>query len=193
MPIHPSPKTVTAMPEAPARVWRSAIRKISGIAPAKAPSTASGPPRWAAASIPAKARKPASRTGWAASSIENASCRHTQPSRISPAVNGHSPSTTMSTANPMAGIAAMTRAARSELWLRRLAATEPPLARRVLGQRGLEGLAGEVRPQLVGEDQLGVGGLPHQVVGEPPLAAGADDEVGVVHLGRVEELGEVVL
>ena len=51
----------------------------------------------------------------------------------------------------------------------------------------------EVGPQLVGEDQLGVGGLPQQVVGQPLLAAGADDQVGVVHLGRVEQRAERLL
>src|SRR6185436_6453545 len=141
----------------------------------------------------AKPMKPARRTGWAASSIANASCRQTQPSRISPTVNGHSPSTTMTTAKAIAGIAAITRAARSEPWLRRLAATEPPLALAVLGQRRLEGLAREVGPQLIGEDQLGVRRLPQQVVRQPPLAARADDQVGVVHLRRVEQGGEVGL
>src|SRR5256885_8863850 len=85
------------------------------------------------------------------------------------------------------------RAAGSELWFERLAAPEPPLARAVLRQRRLEGLAREVRPQLVAEDQLGVRRLPHQVVRQPPLAARADDEVGVVHLGRVEQPGERLL
>src|SRR3954451_11188367 len=99
----------------------------------------------------------------------------------------------MAAAKAIAGIAAMTRAARSELWLRRLAATEPPPALAVLGQRRLEGLAGEVGPQLVAEDELGVRGLPQQVVRQPPLAAGADDEVGIVHLRCVEQPGEVVL
>src|SRR2546423_12792700 len=93
----------------------------------------------------------------------------------------------------MAGIATTTRAARSEPWLRRLAATEPPLARPVLRQRGLKGLAREVRPQLVAEDELAVRRLPEQVVGQPPLATGADHEVGVVHLGRVEQSREVGL
>src|SRR5438270_10699036 len=99
----------------------------------------------------------------------------------------------MIAAKAIAGIAAMTRAARSELWLRRLAATEPPPALPELGERGLEGLAREVGPQLVAEDELGVGRLPEQVVGQALLAAGADDEVGVVHLGRVEQRGEVGL
>src|SRR5947207_13810260 len=99
----------------------------------------------------------------------------------------------MAIAKRMAGIAAMTRAARSEPWLRRLAATEPPLARAVLRQCGLEGLASEVGPQLVAEDQLAVGGLPEQVVRHPPLAARADHQVGVVHLGRVEQPREVRL
>src|SRR4051812_7993319 len=178
------------MPGAPARVWARPTRKTSGTQAASAPSTASGPPWWAATSRPAKPRNPARRTGCAASSMAKASCRQTQPSRISPATNGHSPSTTMATAKPIAGIAAMTRAARSELWLVRLAATEPPLALAVLRQRRLEGLAGEVGPQLVDEDQLRVRRLPHQVVRQAPLPARADHEVGVVHLGRVEQLGE---
>ena len=72
----------------------------------------------------------------------------------------------------------------------------PPNRRRrcgVLRQRGLERRAVEVRPQLVDEDQLGVRRLPHEVVAEPPLAARADDEVRVVHLGRVEQLPERLL
>src|SRR6187200_3062183 len=74
-----------------------------------------------------------------------------------------------------------------------LPAPEPAPARLVLGQRGLEGLAGEVRPELVAEDELGVGRLPQQVVARAPLAARADDEVGVVHLGGVEEAPEGLL
>src|SRR4051812_28987380 len=189
-PIHPSANAVTAMPEAPARGWMSAIRNVSGTVAASAPSTASGPPRCAATSIPAKPMNPARRTGCAPESMVNASGTQTQPSRISPTVNGHSPSTTIATAKAMAGIAAITRAARSELWLDRLAATEPALPGAVLLQRGLERLAGEVGPQLVAEDELGVGGLPQQVVGQPLLAAGADHEVGVVHLGRVQQVRE---
>src|SRR3954454_1680029 len=99
----------------------------------------------------------------------------------------------MTPAKRIAGIAMTTRAARSEPWLRRLAATEPPPALAVLGQGRLEGLAREVGPQLVAEDELGVGRLPEQVVRQPPLAAGADDDVGVMHLGRVEQPPEVGL
>src|SRR5438094_8764326 len=99
----------------------------------------------------------------------------------------------MNAAKAMAGIAAMTRAARSELWWRRLPATEPPLALAERARGRLEGLAGEVRPQLVAEDELGVGRLPQQVVGQPLLAARADDEIRLVHLGRVEQPREVGL
>src|SRR3954447_1341976 len=49
-------------------------------------------------------------------------------------------------------------------------------------ERRLEGLAGEVGPQLAPEDQLEVRRLPQQVVRHPLLAARADDEVRVVHL-----------
>ena len=45
----------------------------------------------------------------------------------------------------------------------------------------LERLAGEVRPQLVGEHELGVRRLPDQEVRQPLLAARADHEVGIVH------------
>src|ERR1019366_1384575 len=61
----------------------------------------------------------------------------------------------------------------------------------VLGEGLLERLAREVRPQLLAEDQLGVGRLPQQVVGEPSLAAGADDQVGIVHLGPIEACAEL--
>ena len=51
----------------------------------------------------------------------------------------------------------------------------------------------EVRPERVGEDELGVGELPEQEVREPQLARGADQQVGVGQLGRVELRGERVL
>src|SRR6476646_9534196 len=62
------------------------------------------------------------------------------------------------------------------------AAAEPAPAVGELGQRLLQRGAREVRPQLVAEDELGVGRLPQQVIGQAPLAARADDQVGVVHL-----------
>src|SRR3954447_2818283 len=192
-PTQTSANSVTAIPGAPARGWASATRNVSGTAAASAPRTASGPPACAAHSSPAKPTKPAKRTGCPAASRSKASPRQTKPSAIRPATKTQSPKYTMRAAKAIAGTATTTRAARSELWLRRLAATEPPLARAVLGQRGLEGLAGEVGPQLVAEHQLRVGRLPHQVVGQPVLAARADDEVGVVHLGRVEQLAECLL
>src|SRR5438270_1162260 len=99
----------------------------------------------------------------------------------------------MIAAKAIAGIAAMTRAARSELWLRRLAATEPPPALPELGERGLEGLAREVGPQLVTEDELGVGRLPEQIVGHALLSAVAYNEVAVLHLVRVEQRDAVGL
>src|SRR5581483_6299019 len=56
-----------------------------------------------------------------------------------------------------------------------------------------ERLPREVRPQLVAKHQLGVRALPQQVVRDPLLAAGADDQIGVVHVGRVEVGAEIVL
>src|SRR5271163_3376341 len=70
--------------------------------------------------------------------------------------------------------------------------TEPAAALGVLRQRLLERLATEVGPQLLAEHQLGVSRLPQQVVGQPPLAAGTDDQVGVVHLGRVQACAKLL-
>src|SRR5205823_10302671 len=68
---------------------------------------------------------------------------------------------------------------------RALPGSEPALARLELVQRLPERLAAEVGPQLLAEYQLGVRALPQQVVGDPQLAAGADQEIRVVHVGRV--------
>src|SRR5262249_27815143 len=63
---------------------------------------------------------------------------------------------------------------------------EAPLALLVLGDRAREGLAREVGPELVAEDELRVGALPEQIVGDPLLPAGADQQVRVVHLRGIE-------
>src|SRR3954453_7260507 len=76
---------------------------------------------------------------------------------------------------------------------RSLPRPEAPLALLVLAQACLEGLAAEVGPELVAEDELRVRALPEQVVGDPLLAAGPDQQVGVVHLGRVEVLLKLLL
>ena len=60
-----------------------------------------------------------------------------------------------------------------------------------LAQRRDELLLVEVRPEHIREVQLGVGGLPQQVVREPVLAAGADHQIGVGHVGRVEQRREL--
>jgi hypothetical protein len=52
----------------------------------------------------------------------------------------------------------------------RLAATEAALAPLVLGQGLLERRPREVRPQLVAEDELGIGALPEEVVRDSLLA-----------------------
>src|SRR5205823_225271 len=88
-----------------------------------------------------------------------------------------------------AAVAAL-HAARAGPRLWHSAPPEPAPPARELVERGLEGLAREVRPQLVAEDELRIGPLPEQVVAGPLLAAGADDQVGIVHLGGVEQLAE---
>ena len=45
----------------------------------------------------------------------------------------------------------------------------------------------EIRPEQVGEIELGVGELPQQEVRNPLLAAGADEEVGLRRVGHREE------
>src|SRR5690242_20075695 len=165
-------------------------------------------PYRAAASSPARPRKPARRTGWARAYMAYSSCMHTQPSTNSPSVKMRPPSMTRNRATAIAGTAARMRARRSEGAsrgsLRRRARACPAgvRARRAitrlsspaeatapageLGERLLEGLAREFGPQLLAEDELGVGRLPQQVVGQPLLAAGTDDHVGIVHVGRVQ-------
>jgi hypothetical protein len=53
--------------------------------------------------------------------------------------------------------------------------------------------AAEVGPEAVGDEDLRVGDLPQQEVRDALLARGADDQVGVGHVPRVEVVGDVVL
>ena len=70
---------------------------------------------------------------------------------------------------------------------------EAALAALVLAHRVEEVLAAEVGPQHVGEDELAVGQLPQQEVGDAVLARRADHEVGVGHLGVVEVAADRLL
>src|SRR5581483_931157 len=63
---------------------------------------------------------------------------------------------------------------------------EPAPAGGKLFEALLERASREIGPQLVAKHELGVGALPEQVVGDPLLAAGSDDQVGVVHVGGVQ-------
>src|SRR5437763_13251618 len=153
--------------------------------------------------------KPARRAGRARSYMAYSSCRHTHPKTNSPRANSEPPTMTRNKASAIAGRATSTRAPRSERCPRRawpraaaprartaISGPSPPAesaaALRELGERLLERLAREVRPKLVPEHELGVGRLPQQVVGQAPLAACADDQVGVVHLGRVQAGAELL-
>src|SRR5690242_4630047 len=105
----------------------------------------------------------------------------------------------IATANAIAGIATSIRGTRSDepRSRRRTEVISTPSetadARLVGGERLLEVRPREVRPQHVGEMQLGVGGLPQQVVRDPLLARGPDQQIGVVHLRRVQQLPERLL
>ena len=51
----------------------------------------------------------------------------------------------------------------------------------------------EVGPERVGEHELGVRRLPEHEVRDPPLTGGADQQVDVRQLGRIEPRGDRVL
>src|SRR5262249_14438383 len=74
-----------------------------------------------------------------------------------------------------------------------LPAAEPAPALLVRRERLFERAAVEVGPELVAEHELRVGALPEQEVRNPLLAAGADQEVGIVHLRRVEPGPELLV
>src|SRR5262252_2046175 len=62
-----------------------------------------------------------------------------------------------------------------------------------LGDRLLQMLLAEVRPQRVDEHQLGIGALPQQEIADPLLAAGADQQVRVGQTRRQKLALEQVL
>ena len=72
-------------------------------------------------------------------------------------------------------------------------ASEAALALLVVGDGFEEVDAAEVGPEAVGDEDLGVGDLPEEEVGDALLAGGADDEVGVGHVRGVEGAGDVGL
>src|SRR3954454_18126010 len=69
-------------------------------------------------------------------------------------------------------------------------APEPALARGVFREGEVEVVGAEVGPQGLRDDELRVGRLPDQEVGQAMLAAGSNDEVRIRKVGRVELLGE---
>ena len=54
-------------------------------------------------------------------------------------------------------------------------------------------LASEIGPQDIGEDELAVGRLPHEIVRQAVLTGGAHQEFGVRHVGCVQTLGDGLL
>jgi len=72
-------------------------------------------------------------------------------------------------------------------------AAEAALAVLVVGNGFEEVEAAEVGPEAVGDEDLGVGDLPEEEVGDALLARGTDDEVGVGHVRGVESRGDVGL
>src|SRR5690349_3065139 len=72
------------------------------------------------------------------------------------------------------------------LTARRSATAETAPSPRVGGQRLVQVALAEVGPEAVDEDELGVGELPEQEVRHAELARGADHEVRVGHVRRVQ-------
>src|SRR5260221_3021965 len=56
--------------------------------------------------------------------------------------------------------------------------------------RLLEVALGKIGPQRVGEAELRIGRLPEQEIADPLLAAGADDEIGIGHVGGQQMLAD---
>ena len=80
-------------------------------------------------------------------------------------------------------------AARSRSGFRNEAA-EPALASGIFGDRAFQRRLVEIRPVDRHEHELAVGRLPHQEIRQPLLAAGADDQIGIGNVGRIEILPE---
>src|SRR5690349_19033243 len=58
---------------------------------------------------------------------------------------------------------------------------------------GVEVVGVEIGPLPLEEDELGIGTLPEQEIGNALLAAGADQQVGIRHIGGQQKLREVLL
>ena len=63
---------------------------------------------------------------------------------------------------------------------------EPAFPPGVFGDRPFQRGLVEIRPVDRHEHQFAVGRLPHQEIRQPLLAAGADDQIGIGNIGRVE-------
>src|SRR3972149_1668332 len=72
-------------------------------------------------------------------------------------------------------------------------APEAPLAPVVGRECGFERGAVEVRPQRIGEMQLGIGKLPEQKVAHALLAAGADEQVRIRRVTHRQPRRQVLL
>src|SRR5438045_1022508 len=73
------------------------------------------------------------------------------------------------------------------------AGSEPPAARVVLLERGAQVILRKVGPERLREHELGVRALPQQEVRRADFAARSYQEIGVAHLGCVQEALEVFL
>src|SRR6185312_10877761 len=70
---------------------------------------------------------------------------------------------------------------------------EAPFAAREELERGRQLPLVEVRPQSIGEIELRVGDVPEEEVADPPLTAGADQEVRIRQPAELQRCGEAIL
>ena len=129
------------------------------------------------------------------------SCSATMPRAISPSAKIRPPWKTIKIANAAAGIATSDPAPRSDRRrspargrpgavlpraLTSLPPPEPALRRWYSSSAASNSSRSKSGHSSSEKYELRVGALPQQEVREPLLAAGADDQLGVVHVGRVE-------
>src|SRR5262249_19508428 len=88
-----------------------------------------------------------------------------------------------------AAVASPARSTRAVPFVLRAGAAETALALLIVHERTYELRVAEIRPQGVGDVELGVRNLPEEEVGDAHFAAGADEQVGVRKAGGAEGIG----
>ena len=127
-----------------------------------------------------------------AAAPSRSAARADQEGRCPTSDHGVPPSTNKTTTTGTSTAALITQRIGGRLRFAWLAA-EAAGATGVFGQRGVELGGIEVRPEAIGEVELGVCRLPDQEVADALLAAGANEQVEFRQVGRVEARADVLL